>query len=239
MPRRFRYLVAAILFGLVCAAAASISLWSPVYSLTEDRNGDGRPDVWRTYDRQGRLSEVAIDTNFDGRSDVHEYYAGGALTIRESDRNFDDRVDLVQRFDSVSHEQERTVEDVDYDGTADVLTLFQGGHAVFSKWAHPSAPAVAIEVSLRTLTGAPRTADDPLAPFDDPFRTDVAMGAVRLLADSSDCVGSATSGWLPTPDLEVTDRLASASTVELADHRHLPSAILDPHSSRGPPVSHS
>ena len=43
---------------------------------TDDKNRDGRPDVWRVYDRQGQLATMTVDTNFDGRSDVHEYFAG-------------------------------------------------------------------------------------------------------------------------------------------------------------------
>src|ERR1700733_5200776 len=89
VQRRFRHLLAVILSVLVCAAVAAVSPRSSLGFLrTEDRDGDGRPDVWRTYDRQGRLSEVAIDTNFDGRSDVREFYERSFLVRRESDRDF-------------------------------------------------------------------------------------------------------------------------------------------------------
>jgi hypothetical protein len=236
---RLRHLLVASLSVVVCAATASTSFWSHArVSRTEDRNGDGRPDVWRTYDRQGRLSEVAIDTNFDGRSDIHEFYERGTLVSRESDRNFDDRVDLVEQFDYATHDEVRAVEDVDYDGTADLLILFQDGHAVFSKWAHRVGPAAA-GASAPAPKAAPRTADDPLTPFEDSFQADLTLRAVRIVADSNDCVGSSTSGGLPTWGLEVAERLASPSALGPAEHRDALSAIPDLLSSRGPPPSRS
>src|SRR4029077_17187245 len=97
-----------------------------------DRNGDGRADTWNMYDREGQGSQGSIDTNFDGRADVPERYERGALVRRELDRDFNDRVDLVQEFDPTTHEYARSVTDVDFDGTADLLVLFQGGRPVFS-----------------------------------------------------------------------------------------------------------
>jgi hypothetical protein len=237
---RLRHLLAVSLCVVVCAAAASTSLWSRArVSRTEDRNGDGRPDVWRTYDRQGRLSEVAIDTNFDGRSDIHEFYLGGTLVSRESDRNFDDRVDLVEQFDYATHAEVRAVEDVDYDGTADLLVLFQDGHAVFSKWAHRVVPAAVVGSPAPAPEVRPRTADDPLTPLDDPFQTDLAVSAVRVVADSGDCVGSSTSGGLPTSGRELAERLISPSALDPAARPHPLSAIPDLRSPRGPPALRS
>jgi hypothetical protein len=189
--------------------------------------------VWRTYDRQGQLAEVAIDTNFDGRSDIHEYYQRGTLVRRESDRNFDNRVDLVQLFDSTTHDEVRDVEDVDYDGTADRLVLFQGGRSVFSKWARPGRPAVRID----TAGLLPRTADDPLEPLADPFQTDLAIRAVRVVGGSGDGVGLSTFGGLPVAGLEFLENLTPSpvsARPALGTHR---SPLIDLHSSRGPPPS--
>src|SRR4051812_42651533 len=98
---------------------------------TTDRNRDGRPDIWRSYDPRGQVAEVAIDSNFDGRSDIREYYRGGALVRRETDRDFNDRVDLVQEFDPKTRELVRAVTDLDFDGVADLLELFHGGRTVY------------------------------------------------------------------------------------------------------------
>ena len=236
MERRSHGSLLVSLCAGACVAAAAVSLWPAGYVRTEDHNGDGRPDVWRAYDRHGQLSEVAVDTNFDGRSDVHEYYERGALVRRESDRDFNDQVDLVEEFDPATSERVRSVEDVDYDGTADLLVLFQGGQPVFRKWAHPPAPAVPGGGRDRHPDVSSRTADDHLEPLEDPFRTDLAMRAAPVAAGSGDCVGLSTSGGLPDSCRHVGSPLAASSGLEPIGQRRSPSTILDATSSRGPPL---
>ena len=141
---------------------------------TDDRNGDGRPDVWRTYDAAGRLVEVAVDSNFDGRTDVREIYAGGTLVRRESDRNFDDRIDLVEDFDATTHEHVRSTVDTDYDGTADLLVLFQGGRPVYSSWASDRAGSTHDSVAL-PVAGDPTGPRGSLLAWDDPFSRDANL----------------------------------------------------------------
>jgi hypothetical protein len=238
MIRRSCRPLGAIACALVGAAAAAVSLWPLAgYVQTEDQNGDGRPDVWRVYDRQHQLSEVAVDTNFDGRSDVHEYYERGALVRRESDRDFNDRVDLVQEFDPTTREPVRAVVDVDFDGTADLLVLFQGGQPVYSEWAHPVAAAAASGDRALTADAPARTADDQLAPLVDPFSADLAVRAVRVALGAGDCVGLSTSGGLPSSCGVPISPLASSSDVSGASFSHPPSATVGSYSPRGPPVS--
>ena len=236
MRHRFRRLfVLAPLILLTAAAATLVSRFSPVGFATEDRNGDGRPDVWRTYDRQGRLTEVAIDTNFDGRSDVHEYYEDGTLVSRESDRNFDDRIDLVQQFDAMTHDPIRTVEDVDFDGRADLLILFQSGRPVYSRWA-PSSPVPVTPFPSVPSAQAPRRAgDDQLARFNDPFADDLAVRALRQSPETRDCLGCSASGWLPVVALDAAEALSSPSALPLQADRHASSAIANSRVPRGPP----
>jgi hypothetical protein len=237
MKQRFDCSPLASLCAFASVAAAAVLLSLPAgYVRTEDHNGDGRPDVWRAYDRHGQLAEVAVDTNFDGRSDVHEYYERGALVRRESDRDFNDRVDLIEEFDPVTREPLRSVEDVDYDGTADLLVLFQGGQPVFRKWAHSPTPAVPGGGPAGHAAVSTRTADDRLVPLEDPFRTDTAVRSVRVAAGSGDCVGLSTSGGLPGPWSHVGSPLASSSGLECLGHPGSQSTILDTPSSRGPPV---
>src|SRR5690242_5277313 len=135
MPRGFARLLTGVCAFAVTLCVAVLAFQSDAHLRTEDHNRDGRPDVWRTYDRHGVLARVALDTNFDGRSDVQEYYERGTLVRRESDRDFNDRVDLIQEFDSKTSESRRSVVDVDFDGTADLLVLFQGDRPVFTKLA--------------------------------------------------------------------------------------------------------
>ena len=69
-----RRAVTVLLSVFVCSAALA-SLWAPLdETRTEERNRDGRPDLWRSHAGDGRILTVAVDTNFDGRSDVEEFY---------------------------------------------------------------------------------------------------------------------------------------------------------------------
>ncbi len=127
--------------------------------------------------------------------DVHEHYERARVSVRrETDRDFNDRVDLIEEFDPATSERVRSVEDVDYDGTADLLVLFQGGEPVFRKCPSGrhrpvSARAVSTPGPASRQRLVERTADDQLAPLEDPFRTDLAMRAARVAAGSGDCVG--------------------------------------------------
>src|SRR6266851_130679 len=98
--RRQSWSALTIFLSVLVGSSALVSMWALAdRTRTEDRNRDGRPDVWRSYARDGRVARIAVDTNFDGRSDVEEYYEDGALVRRESDRDFNDQIDLVQEFD--------------------------------------------------------------------------------------------------------------------------------------------
>ena len=57
-----------------CATVAIVGGWPARRVRTADNNGDGRPDVWRLYDGKGQLTEVDVDSNFDGHTDIQEYY---------------------------------------------------------------------------------------------------------------------------------------------------------------------
>jgi hypothetical protein len=179
---------------------------------------------------------MALDTNFDGRLDVHEYYEQGALTRRESDRNFDGRVDLVEAFDRVSGERVRSVVDVDYDGRADLLVLFHEGRAVYSKWAVPVTSATA-SGHLAQYTSIPRHQAADLAPLDDPFRTDLAVRAVASARGADDCGGLSLSGGVPAPRDDVVTPPAPSSDVPASAISLPSSATLGPFSPRGPPAS--
>jgi hypothetical protein len=238
MQRRSHFSRMISLYALACAGAAALLLWPSGRDIrTEDQNHDGRPDVWRMYDRQGRLSNVALDTNFDGRPDVREYYEDGALVRRESDRDFNDRVDLVQDFDPTTRELARSIIDVDFDGTADLLVLFRGGQPVFSKWAQSTIPAVVRAAADVHAEAPPSTADGHLAPLEDPFSSDLSLRAVRDAAGSSDGIGLSTSGGLPTPLADVVGPLASSSGTSDSIASNLLSATVLLYAPRGPPAA--
>src|SRR5258708_19891182 len=83
--------------ALICATA--VPSWLPALHVgVEDRNGDGRPDVWRSTDGAGRIVRVETDIDFDGRPDLEEIYSNGMLVRREIDRNRDGRFDPIQSY---------------------------------------------------------------------------------------------------------------------------------------------
>ena len=235
MRLRFDRSLTGILSTFACAGAVVFSLWpSGVDVRTDDQNRDSRPDVWREYDSRGELAKVAIDTNFDGRSDVEEYYQRGALTRRESDRDFNDQVDLVQEFDATTGASVRSVTDVDFDGVADLLVLFDQGRPVYSDWKHTDTPPEAAATRPRRPR---RASNDRLGSFQDPFKTDLAVRMVRQDRGPADYIGTARAGGWFTATRGVASPRAPASSV--ADITvSLPQSIAaTPYSPRGPPAS--
>jgi len=246
MSRRACRLPAIALCLLGCAAVA-VSFRAVLHDVrTEDGNRDGRPDIWRAYDRQGELATMAVDTNFDGRSDVHEYYRRGALVRRESDRDFNDHVDLVQEFDATTRQALRSVSDVDFDGVADLLVLFESGRPVYSRWAHAATRAAlnatSSEPATLSLRATPhqlpdeQSPDRQLVPLDDPFRADRAVSAVYPSLGFGDYVGLATSGGLPERSCRVASPFASSSGLPSSRTSSCSSATLIQYSPRGPPL---
>jgi hypothetical protein len=216
---------------VACTAVAALEILSAAQQVrTEDHNGDGRPDVWRRYDSRGRLIEVDVDSNFDGRPDVQEYYDRGALVRRESDRNFNGQADFVEEFDFDTHARTRSIIDIDYDGTADLLVLFRDGAPVFSKRTsqtgagHPAASPAADQ------NGTVR-----LARMTDPFDADTAVRAERT-RDSDECSGVSPPGG-SCPIVFAVDPKPSVTRLVVGDPQpHSLSAPLRS-SPRAPPIS--
>lgn len=201
---------------------------------TEDWNRDGRPDVWRFYTPDARLTRVVVDSNFDGRSDEDEQYVNGARVRRTVDRNFDDRVDLSEDFDSATHDASRQVIDVDFDGTADVLILRQSDQPVFEKWADRSGAAETAHPSSPTASDPERGATAALVTFADPFRADEAVRALIPTADESSTARVSPAVLiLGGPD---TRALAPAQSGPWALYdAHLSSDPISARDTRGPP----
>jgi hypothetical protein len=230
----------AVLLCLVVGVAGADRLRATAgFVRTEDRNHDGRADVWRIYNEYGQLTTVARDTNFDGRSDVHEYYSGGALTRRESDTNFDDRVDLVEEFEPTTHEHVRSLVDVDYDGRADLLILLQRERPVFAQWAGRVATN-GPQPRAGTAGGgnvASRTDDDALAPLSDPFTTDMAVRGSDVTSESAAWVGLSASGEFPVPGESATGPVTAFVGLNSHDVRLRTLTGQLSRSPRGPPLS--
>jgi hypothetical protein len=223
----------AAVFGvLILATVTALSLWPTSGRVsTDDRNGDGRPDVWWTYDRQGQVVEKAVDSNFDGRSDVVEYYLGGSLVRRESDRNFDDRIDLVEDFDATTHQHTRSVADNDFDGTADLLVLFKDNQPVFSK----RAPFRVRGANANGRVIPARRGDAPLAQFADPFSSDITLRSAPITPATSETVGTIIGMTVcPAPGVS---RVRVVSAVDRLDRQHPVNLAIRVQSPRGPPLA--
>jgi len=223
----------ALLSILACVAAAAIEVWPAARGvLTEDRNGDGAPDLWRRYDNRGELARVDVDSNFDGSPDIEEYYERGALVRRESDRNFNGQADLVEEFDAETHEQTRSVVDVDYDGTADLLVLFRDGRPVFS--AHAAAPGD--RAGSSRIASAVRPHRSGLIALIDPFESENAVRAIHVVFGEDGSVGLSTSGGLPVPRAAVVRRIPTSARLISRDFTFRPASLLLRRSPRAPPA---
>jgi hypothetical protein len=221
---------AAVLGVLACVMVTAVWFMQPVrFVRTQDRNHDGRPDVWRYFDARGRLVEVVTDTNFDGRPDQEDDYRNNALILRETDRNFDDQIDEVEEFDAETSQPIRSIVDVDFDGTADLLTLFQDGQPVFSKWNATSVarPSFAAPVAVGLA--------EQLRPLVDPFAYETT-----LRASSSRNEGTPTILLLPTvarpaDTLNAVDEL-TPSRLPASRATHPQTDRISFRTPRGPPL---
>jgi len=225
----------ALLCLVASAAVAASALWSiGGHVLTEDHNGDGRPDTWRRYDNRGQLTEVDVDSNFDGNADIEEFYKQGALVRRESDRNFNGQTDLVEEFDTETHGQIRSVVDTDYDGTADLLLLFRDGQPIFSERAHSSQrSSLGTAIPPAFLLGG----TGHLARVIDPFEAETAIRARPTVSTNESYVGLSTSGGLPCPRGTALSGLVPLAQLVARDVQPDALTLFLPRSPRAPPVS--
>ena len=67
------------------------------YKISIDTNGDGRPDVVKTY-KKSQLARVECDRNFDGKVDLFQEYSRGVLVREIHDDDFDGKPEAVRTF---------------------------------------------------------------------------------------------------------------------------------------------
>jgi len=226
--------VSARIVALLCvvsvATIAAVEIWPSRRNVqTTDQNGDGRPDVWRHFNAHGQVTQVDVDSNFDGKPDIEEYYEHGVLVRRESDRNFNGQADLVEEFDVATHGQTRSIIDVDFDGSADLLVLFHDGRPVFTKRASTNHAAGRLYQTVHREDGA------RLASMADPFQSETALRSIRATPGDEDWVGLSSSGGLPKTSFTLLGRFEPSERI-VADSATPPSLLLRlPRSPRAPP----
>lgn len=225
----------AVLCVMSCVTVTAVEIWHAARSVrTADQNGDGRPDIWRHYDNRGQLAEVDVDSNFDGQPDVEEYYEGGVLVRRESDRDFDGQADLIEEFDAETHRQTKSVVDIDYDGTADLLVLFRDGRPVFSKRTYSLKRS---EIPSHALPAVHQSDATHLARLTDPFESETSVRATHIALTDEGCVGLSTSGGLPRPPVTVHAPPSPSLRLVALDVEPKAPTLLLSRSPRAPPIS--
>jgi hypothetical protein len=67
------------------------------YKIAIDTNGDGRPDVIKTY-KDNELVEIESDRNFNRQVDLVQEYSHGVLIREIHDDNFDGKPEKIEEF---------------------------------------------------------------------------------------------------------------------------------------------
>jgi hypothetical protein len=112
----------AVLFAV--AAFSFISCSRKPYGTVVHRRPDGVPDQW-IYRTDRNTYNIFIDTNGDGWPDVVKTFRSEGISQVERDRNHDHRVDLVQEY--ANGILLREVHDDDFDGKPEMIEHFRHG----------------------------------------------------------------------------------------------------------------
>jgi len=115
--RKTAILLIALAFNCICCTR------QPFGDVTH-RDHKGNPDQW-LYRINNDEYRILIDTNGDGRPDVLKTYKGDQLVEIESDRNFNGQIDLVQEYSQGVLVRE--IHDDDFDGKPESIRTFRGG----------------------------------------------------------------------------------------------------------------
>ncbi len=92
-----------------------------------DVDGNGQPDV-RTVMEGGRAKCRETDANFDGRVDIYRWFdlSNGFVTRVEDDYDFDGRIDVVSTWEN--NLPVRDILDTNFDGRTDTWRDYRDGH---------------------------------------------------------------------------------------------------------------
>jgi len=71
---------------------------STLRSTVVDLNGDGEADQWSWLSGSGTLFMVERDLDFDGTSDMFEYFEGNTVVEQEFQLDFDRAIDMVAYY---------------------------------------------------------------------------------------------------------------------------------------------
>ncbi len=109
---------------LIALAFNCVSCTRQPFGDVTHRNHEGNPDQWLYRINNGEY-KILIDTNGDGRPDVLKTYKGDQLVEIDSDRNFNGQIDLVQEYSQGVLVRE--IHDDDFEGRPESIRTFRGG----------------------------------------------------------------------------------------------------------------
>lgn len=95
-----------------------------------DLNNDKQPDIFNYYatDQRRRLVRKESDINFDGKVDVTSHYEDGNLTREEIDADFDGRLDWTDFYQDGKRIRQEA--DTQWDGKTDTWKFFEEGKVI-------------------------------------------------------------------------------------------------------------
>jgi len=94
----------------------------------EDKNNDGKPDMWIYYDDNKRPVKIESDRNYDGKLDLWISYGKKGQRRTGIDLNFDGRPDMYSYY---QYSQRVKLEiDFDYDGNLDQINKYMDNKIV-------------------------------------------------------------------------------------------------------------
>lgn len=93
-----------------------------------DLNNDKRPDIWNYSSTEGRsrLVRKESDLNFDGKVDVTSHFEAGQVVKEEVDADFDGKIDWTDYYGE-GGKRTRQELDTDFDGELDTWRYFDAG----------------------------------------------------------------------------------------------------------------
>lgn len=89
-----------------------------------DMTWDGRVDIWRYFDVDGKTEKEEWDTDFDGNIDETRFFQRGVIVRSERDRNNDGRADVLRFYKD--GKLERKESDTNEDGQVDRWEYYTG-----------------------------------------------------------------------------------------------------------------
>ena len=117
-----------ITFYLNILLISTVSICFAEETKTEDKNNDGKPDMWMYYDDTNRPTKIESDRNYDGKVDLWIIYGNKGTRVTQIDMNFDGRPDMYSYY---QYSQRIKLElDSDYDGKLDQVNEYRDGRVV-------------------------------------------------------------------------------------------------------------